>query len=91
MFCGIRGIGKIFIVKIFLRVVNCLNKINEELCNECEICEFVLKDNIMDVVEIDVVLNNSVDDIREFRESVKYFLVNVKYKVYIIDEVYMLF
>lgn len=34
--------------------------------------------------------NNSVDDIRELRESVKYSPANAKYKVYIIDEVHML-
>ena len=44
----------------------------------------------MDVVEIDAASNNSVDDIRELRESVKYSPANAKYKVYIIDEVHML-
>ncbi|HFL3244420.1 TPA: DNA polymerase III subunit gamma/tau, partial [Clostridioides difficile] len=52
--------------------------------------ESVLKDNTMDVVEIDAASNNSVDDIRELRESVKYSPANAKYKVYIIDEVHML-
>ncbi|MFA4022773.1 DNA polymerase III subunit gamma/tau, partial [Clostridioides difficile] len=47
-------------------------------------------DNTMDVVEIDAASNNSVDDIRELRESVKYSPANAKYKVYIIDEVHML-
>ena len=44
----------------------------------------------MDVVEIDAASNNSVDDIRELRESVKYSPAKAKYKVYIIDEVHML-
>lgn len=44
----------------------------------------------MDVVEIDAASNNSVDDIRELRESVKYSPTKAKYKVYIIDEVHML-
>ncbi|WP_461194488.1 DNA polymerase III subunits gamma/tau [Clostridioides difficile] len=90
LFCGTRGTGKTSTAKIFSRAVNCLNKINEEPCNECEICESVLKDNTMDVVEIDAASNNSVDDIRELRESVKYSPANAKYKVYIIDEVHML-
>ena len=76
--------------KIFARAVNCLNPINEEPCNECEICIDTLNDNIMDIVEIDAASNNSVDDIRELRESVKYTPSKAKYKVYIIDEVHML-
>ena len=59
-------------LKYSLEAVNCLNAINEEPCNKCEICVDTLNDNIMDIVEIDAASNNSVDDIRELRESVKY-------------------
>lgn len=90
LFSGIRGTGKTSTAKIFARAVNCLNPINEEPCNECEICIDTLNDNIMDIVEIDAASNNSVDDIRELRESVKYTPSKAKYKVYIIDEVHML-
>ena len=90
LFSGTRGTGKTSTAKIFARAVNCLNPINEEPCNECEICRDTLNDNIMDVVEIDAASNNSVDDIRELRESVKYTPSKAKYKVYIIDEVHML-
>ena len=90
LFSGTRGTGKTSTAKIFARAVNCLNPINEEPCNECEICKDTLNDNIMDIVEIDAASNNSVDDIRELRESVKYTPSKAKYKVYIIDEVHML-
>ena len=90
LFSGTRGTGKTSTAKIFARAVNCLNSINEEPCNECEICVDTLNDNIMDIVEIDAASNNSVDDIRELRESVKYTPSKAKYKVYIIDEVHML-
>jgi DNA polymerase-3 subunit gamma/tau len=43
-----------------------------------------------DVIEIDGASNNSVDDIRELRESVRYMPVHGKSKVYIVDEVHML-
>lgn len=43
-----------------------------------------------DVIEIDVVSNNGVDEIRNIRDKVKYVFSEFKYKVYIIDEVYML-
>lgn len=90
LFSGTRGTGKTSTAKIFARAVNCLNPINEEPCNDCGICINTLNDNIMDIVEIDAASNNSVDDIRELRESVKYTPSRAKYKVYIIDEVHML-
>ena len=90
LFSGTRGTGKTSTAKIFARAVNCENSINQEPCNECEVCRDILNDNVMDVVEIDAASNNSVDDIRELRESVKYSPTKAKYKVYIIDEVHML-
>ena len=90
LFSGTRGTGKTSTAKIFARAVNCKNSTNQEPCNECEICIDILNDNIIDVVEIDAASNNSVDDIRELRENVKYSPTKAKYKVYIIDEVHML-
>ena len=90
LFSGTRGTGKTSTAKIFARAVNCENSINQEPCNECEVCRDILNDNVMDVVEIDAASNNSVDDVRELRESVKYSPTKAKYKVYIIDEVHML-
>ena len=90
LFSGTRGTGKTSTAKIFARAVNCLESIEQEPCNEFEVCKDILHDNIMDVVEIDAASNNSVDDIRELRENVKYSPTKAKYKVYIIDEVHML-
>ncbi|MEG1312479.1 MAG: DNA polymerase III subunit gamma/tau [Romboutsia sp.] len=90
LFSGTRGTGKTSTAKIFARAVNCTESINQEPCNKCDICKDIIHDNIMDVIEIDAASNNSVDDIRELRESVKYSPSKAKYKVYIIDEVHML-
>lgn len=90
LFSGTRGTGKTSTAKIFARAVNCLNNNDGNPCNECEICRGILNDTIMDVVEMDAASNNSVDDIRELREKVKYSPSKGKYKVYIIDEVHML-
>lgn len=90
LFTGTRGTGKTSTAKIFARAVNCVQSKDQEPCNECEVCRDIINDNIMDVVEIDAASNNSVDDIRELRESVKYSPTKAKYKVYIIDEVHML-
>lgn len=88
LFCGTRGTGKTSTAKIFSRAINCTNDIKP--CNECDSCKFILENKSIDIVEIDAASNNSVDDIRELRESVKYSPTNFRYKVYIIDEVHML-
>ncbi|EOD00364.1 DNA polymerase III subunit gamma/tau [Caldisalinibacter kiritimatiensis] len=90
LFSGTRGTGKTSTAKIFARAVNCLNNNDGNPCNECEVCRGILDETIMDVVEMDAASNNSVDDIRELREKVKYLPSKGKYKVYIIDEVHML-
>lgn len=90
LFSGTRGTGKTSTAKIFARTVNCTNSEDGNPCNECEVCKGILEDNIMDVVEMDAASNNSVDDIRDLKEKVKYPPSTGKYKVYIIDEVHML-
>lgn len=47
-------------------------------------------DNYVDIWEMDAASNNGVDEIRKVIESVNYLPVELKYKVYIIDEVHML-
>lgn len=90
LFCGTRGTGKTSTAKIFARAINCLAPKDFNPCNECEICQGILNESIMDVIEIDAASNNGVDNIRELRENVKYPPSKAKFKVYIIDEVHML-
>ena len=90
IFSGTRGTGKTSTAKIFARAVNCTHSIDGNPCNTCEICSGLLDESIMDVIEMDAASNNSVDDIRELREKVKYPPSKARYKVYIIDEVHML-
>jgi DNA polymerase-3 subunit gamma/tau len=68
LFCGTRGTGKTTMAKIFARAINCLNPIDGDPCNECEICKGILSDSVLDVIEIDAASNNSVDNIREIRD-----------------------
>ena len=59
-------------------------------CNECEVCKSIIDGNTTDVVEMDAASNNSVENIRQIRQEVIYATVDVKYRVYIIDEAHML-
>lgn len=90
IFQGTRGTGKTSAAKILSRAVNCLHPIDGNPCNECENCREILKESVLDVVEMDAASNNGVDDIRELKEKVIYPPQSLKYKVYIIDEVHML-
>lgn len=90
LFCGTRGTGKTTCAKVFSRAVNCLNPVNGNPCNECEVCRGLLDGSIMDVTEMDAASNNSVDDIREIKTDINYVSSRAKYTVYIIDEVHML-
>ena len=90
LFSGTRGTGKTTTAKVFARAVNCLNNSDGNPCNVCENCKSILEDQFIDVVEMDAASNNSVDDIRELREHVKFAPSKGRFKVYIIDEVHML-
>ena len=90
LFCGTRGTGKTTCAKILSRAVNCLNPVNGNPCNECDVCKGILDGSIMDVTEMDAASNNGVEDIRDIKEDINYVASNSKYTVYIIDEVHML-
>lgn len=90
VFSGTRGTGKTSTAKVFARAVNCLNNTDGNPCNQCSNCLSILDEQFIDVIEMDAASNNSVDDIRELREHIKFAPSSGKFKVYIIDEVHML-
>lgn len=90
LFTGPRGTGKTSVARIFARAINCTDTRDGSPCGSCDSCRELSSPSSLDILEIDAASNNGVDEIRDLREKVKYPPVNVKYKVYIIDEVHML-
>ncbi|MHA7100336.1 DNA polymerase III subunit gamma/tau [Roseivirga pacifica] len=79
LFCGPRGVGKTTCARIVARLIN-----------EQSIDNPLLGNDSFNIYELDAASNNSVDDIRNLIDQVRYPPQQGKYKVYIIDEVHML-
>jgi len=76
LFCGPRGVGKTTCARIVARLINGFEERAEQ--------------NSLNIFELDAASNNSVEDIRNLIDQVRYPPQFGKYKVYIIDEVHML-
>lgn len=79
LFCGPRGVGKTTCARILAKMINGFESDNP-LENSAN----------LNIYELDAASNNSVEDIRNLIDQVRYPPQQGKYKVYIIDEVHML-
>jgi len=90
LFSGPRGVGKTSTARILAKALNCKDGPTSTPCGSCMFCTSITDGSSFDVMEIDGASNNSVNDIRDLRERVKYVPSGGRYKVYIIDESHML-
>lgn len=91
LFCGPRGVGKTTCARILAKTINCENLNQDgEACGKCSSCHSFQENTSLTIHELDAASNNSVDDIRNLIDQVRYPPQSGRYKIYIIDEVHML-
>lgn len=92
LFTGTRGTAKTTIARILAKALNCESEARPvpEPCNRCAACTSITSGSSIDVIEMDAASHRGVADIEEVRKAVGYGPMELRYKVFIIDEAHQL-
>jgi DNA polymerase III subunit gamma/tau len=93
---GVRGVGKTTTARILARALNYELPDGSIAGPTIDMpvlgvhCQAIMESRHLDVIEMDAASHNSVDDVRQINDAIRYAPVSARYKVYILDEVHML-